>query len=44
MESSNALAKKLEDKLTPLPLTSGISIQTPNSSSTGLTIDIENTI
>jgi hypothetical protein len=43
MESSNALAKKLEDKLTPLPLTSGISIQTPNSSSS-LTIDIENTI
>jgi hypothetical protein len=44
MESSNALAKKLEDKLTPLPLTSGISIRTPNSSSSGLTIDIENTI
>jgi hypothetical protein len=43
MESSNALAKKLEDKLTPLPI--GLSSQTPiNSSSSSLSIDIGNTI
>lgn len=42
MESSNALAKRLEDKLCPLP--SSITLHTPNSSSSGLTIDIENTI
>lgn len=46
MESSNALAKKLEDKLTPLPLTIGLNIQTPtnSSSSSSLSIDIGNTI
>jgi hypothetical protein len=40
IESSNAVAKKLEDKLTPLP--SQVSIQTPNSNSSLLSIDIEN--
>lgn len=41
-ESGNALAKKIEDKLTPLPIVAGL--YTPNSSSTGLSINIENTI
>jgi hypothetical protein len=39
-ESSNALAKKVEDKLMPLPLQ--VSIQTPSPSP--LSIEIENTI
>lgn len=41
-ESSNALAKRVEDKLMPLP--SAISIQTPSPTPSQLTIEIENTI
>ena len=41
-ESSNALAKRVEDKLMPLP--SSISIQTPSPTPSQLTIEIENTI
>ena len=47
MESSDALAKKLEDKLCPLPLQSALSSLQSSpvgiSSSTMLNIDIENT-
>jgi hypothetical protein len=42
IESSNALAKKLEDKLCPLP--SSVSLHTPISTPQPLTIDIENNI
>jgi hypothetical protein len=41
-ESSNALAKRVEDKLMPLPL--HVSIQTPSPTPSQLTIEIENTI
>jgi hypothetical protein len=42
VESSNALAKRIEDKLTPLP--SSLTLHTPTTSSSQLTVEIENTI
>jgi hypothetical protein len=44
MESSNAVARKLEDKLTPLPIQSLINRSPNNSSSSALSIDIEQNI